>query len=149
MSKGSSGLFHGTVGEHATEEQLFQKANNAIKHLVEKTPNGNKKSMVVGAYDIKTGRVVAAFAGACPKRIADELKERAKLVGGIGTHGVTKRNIVGVCAEFHAVNSLLLAGSRWQDIRLTPAIRPRIGMEIPYCDNCRIMFYDIIDKKRS
>ncbi len=101
--------------------------------------------MAVGAYDKNTGRIVAAFAGEIPKHIAPELIERASLIGGIGSHGVTERNTVGICAEFHVVNSLLLGGSKWEDIRLTPAIRPRTGKEMPFCDNCKIMFHDIID----
>lgn len=100
--------------------------------------------MAVSAYDSKTGKNVVAFAGEVPKRIHPELRKRAEKIGGIGTHGLISRNTVGVCAEFHAVNSLLLSGCKWSDIRLTPAIRPRTGTIMPYCDNCLAMFDDLI-----
>lgn len=70
---------------------------------------------------------------------------KASVGNGIGTHGLTSRNTVGVCAEFHVVNSLLLSGCKWSDIRLTPAIRPRTGEIMPYCNNCLAMFGDLIE----
>ena len=102
--------------------------------------------MAVGAYDLRTGRIVAVFAGSIPDKIHPLLRERAKLVGGIGTHGVSQRNTVGVCAEFHAVNQMLLNGSEWASIRLTKPVRPRTKKEMPYCDNCKVMFSDLIDE---
>lgn len=146
MSKGDSGLFHGTSGKRFGLTQLRASTRKAVNQLIENTPGSKRKSMAVGAYDKNTGKIVAAFAGEIPKHIAPELMERASLIGGIGSHGVTERNTVGVCAEFHVVNSLLLSGSKWKDIRITPAIRPRTGKEMPFCDNCKIMFHDIIDK---
>ena len=102
--------------------------------------------MAAGAYDLETGKIVAAFAGEIPKRIHPELRKRAEAIGGIGSHGLTSRNTIGVCAEFHVVNSLLLGGCKWSDIKLTPAIRPRTGEIMPYCDNCLAMFSDLIEK---
>lgn len=102
------------------------------------------KAVAVGAYDEATGKVVAAFSGDPPKRVALELRKRANTIGGIGSHGYTDRNVVGACAEFHAVNSLLLGKAKWENIHLTPAIRPRTGKAIPFCANCRALFHDLI-----
>ena len=146
MSKGDSGRFHGTSGSNASAREKRQQALETVGKLISDTPGGKRKSMAAGAYDLKTGKNVAAFAGEIPKRIHPELRRRAEAIGGIGTHGLTSRNTVGVCAEFHAVNSLLLSGSKWSDIRLTPAIRPRTGEAMPYCDNCLAMFSDLIEK---
>lgn len=145
MSKGTSGLFHGTAGTNSTRSQLQEKTRETVSKLIANTPGSTKKAMVVGAYDERTGKTVAAFAGAIPNRIASELRERAEAIGGLGTHGLTERNTVGVCAEFHVVNSLLLGGAKWDDIHLTPAIRPRTGQVMPFCDNCKAMFHDLID----
>lgn len=144
MSKPESGLFHGTSGSHASSFDKKKQALETVRRLIAETPGGRKKSMAAGAYDLKTGKNVAAFAGEIPKRIHPELRKRAEKIGGIGTHGLTSRNTVGVCAEFHAVNSLLLSGCKWSDIRLTPTIRPRTCAIMPYCDNCLAMFGDLI-----
>ena len=146
MSKGSSGYFNGTSGSKAASFDLHESTRNAVKKLIANTPNGKKKAMAVGAYDKRTGKTVAAFAGEIPKRIHPELLKRAKQIGGIGTHGLTERNTVGVCAEFHVVNKLLLGGSKWSDIKLTSPIRPRTGTAMPFCENCKAMFSDLIDK---
>ena len=74
------------------------------------------------------------------------LQKRAEKIGGIGSRGVSSKNIVGVCAEFHVVNRLLLKGGKWSDIKLTPAIRPRTGEIIPYCPNCLALFGDLMDQ---
>lgn len=145
MSKSSSGLFHGTRGINASRSLMSQKALETVGRLIQKTPGAKKKSMVVGAYDQSTGKMIAAFAGEIPKRIHPELRKRAETIGGIGSHGLSNKNTVGVCAEFHVVNSLLLGGSKWSDIKLTPAIRPRTGEKMPYCSNCLVMFSDLID----
>lgn len=145
MSKRNSGLFKNTKGEKAVRAQLQAKAQEAVFKLIGSTPDSKKKAMAVGAYDIRTGKVVAAFAGEIPKQIAPELLKRAETIGGLGTHGLSERNIVGVCAEFHVVNLLLLGGAKWEDIHLTPAIRPRTGQVVPYCENCKAMFKDFMD----
>ena len=146
MSKSSSGLFHGTAGTNASSSELRSKTRETVARLISSTLGGTKKAMAVGAYDKKTGKTVASFAGEIPSRIHPELRKRAEAIGGIGTHGLTERNTVGVCAEFHVVNSLLLGGAKWSDIRLTSPIRPRTGSVMPFCDNCKAMFSDIIDK---
>ncbi len=145
MSKGSSGHFHYTTGDIATLVDLMGAAQAKVSKLITDTPDSKKKAAAIGAYDKRTGKTIAAFAGEIPKKIALELIKRADAIGGIGTHGLTERNTIGVCAEFHVVNSLLLSGSKWEDIHLTPAIRPRTGQVMPYCDNCKAMFRDLIN----
>ena len=113
--------------------------------MIDSTPGGNKKSMACGAYDVKTGNIATAFAGEPPDKIHPLLQKIAEQLGGIGSHGLTERNKVGVCAEFHVVNQLLNNGSNWSDIKLTAAIRPRTGEPQPYCANCKNMFADLIN----
>ena len=120
------------------------KAEQAMQNLIVSTTNGNKKAMVVGAYDLKTEKVIAEFAGDIPETISPILLERAEKIGGVGSLGITQKNTVGACAEFRAINKLLLDGSDITDIKFTDAIRPRTGKVRPYCDNCRAMFGDII-----
>lgn len=145
MSKGRSGLFRETKGSKISLSQMRQKALEKVADLIANTPGSKKKAMAVGAYDKSTGKTVAAFAGEIPKQIHPELRKRAQKIGGIGSHGLSSKNTVGVCAEFHALNSLLLHGSKWTDIKLTPAIRPRTGEIMPFCSNCIAMFGDLID----
>ena len=142
MSKSRSGLFPGTTAN----AKILRATTYRVLHLmIETTPGSKGKSMAVGAYDIKTGRLVTSFASTIPDRIHPELIRRAKAIGGIGTKGLSAKNIIGVCAEFHAVNELLLSGSKITDIRLTHAIRPRTGKGRPYCINCKKMFSDLIN----
>lgn len=140
MSKGYSGLFKGTKGDNYHKRIAYQVVHN----LINSTPGAKKKAMAVGAYDEKTGTYVAAFAGEIPKKIHPKLRQLAERVGEIGSLGKSDRNTVGVCAEFHAVNDMLFAGCKLEDIRLTRAIRPRTGKFMPYCVNCREMFSEII-----
>lgn len=145
MSKGYSGLFKNTLGHKLSTNSLRDKAINAVKKLILSMPKGTSKAMAVGAYDIKTGKIATAFAGTVPKKIHPVLLEKVKRIGEIGTHALSDKNILGVCAEFRAVNRLLYKGSKWEDIRLTPAIRPRTGESRAYCENCAALFYDIIN----
>lgn len=145
MCKGNSGLYKGTKGAKFSKKELHLKAENAIAELISSTPGARKKSMVIGAYDISSGKTIAAFAGKIPNDIHPKLIELANQIGGIGSYGLTERNTVGVCAEFQVVNRLLLSGSQFEDIRLTKAIRPRTGEVIPYCENCVAMFKDLFD----
>ncbi|MDO5295549.1 MAG: hypothetical protein Q4F00_02755 [bacterium] len=145
MSKGDSGLFKGTSGTKAAQAVFVKKVLNSIKELIAKTHGSHKKSMIAGAYDSRTGKIASAFAGSIPTKIHPELLNRANSIGGLGTHGLTNKNIVGVCAEFHVVNELLLNGSKWSDIHLVTAIRPRTGLPMPFCANCLTMFKDIIN----
>ena len=145
MSKGYSGLFRHTSGHKLSTNTLRDKAKGAVKNLINSTPKGTAKAMAVGAYDIKTGKIATSFAGAVPKQIHPILQEKMKKIGEVGTHGLSVKNTLGVCAEFHVVNELLYKGSKWEDIRLTPAIRPRTGKARAYCENCAALFYDIIN----
>ena len=145
MSKGDSGLFKGTVGTKTAQSVFVKKVLNSITELIAKTAGGKKKSMAAGAYDSKTGKIASAFASSIPTKIHPELLKRANSIGGLGTHGLTNKNKVGVCAEFHAVNELLLNGSKWSDIHLVTAIRPRTGEPMPFCANCLTMFKDLIE----
>lgn len=145
MSKGYSELFKIVYSSERISE-LRNYTNNAVLKMINKTEGGKDKSVAVGAFDLQSGEIVTAFAGEPPAKIHPLLLERAKSIGGIGSHGLTEKNIVGVCAEFHAVNSLLNKGCKWENIRICSPIRPRTGKEIPMCDNCKTMFYDIIDE---
>lgn len=143
MSKSKSSLFHTTKSNARMLDIL---AKIAIKRLIRNTPGGSTKSMACAAYDIVTGEVVAAFAGEPPdiNNIHPTLQALANDIGGIGSHGLTERNRVGVCAEFQVVNQLLMRGSSFSNIRLTEAIRPRTGEVRPYCANCQKMFSKLI-----
>ena len=143
MSKGRSGLFPNTK---ANDKMLRATTYRSIRKMVVNTKGGKNRSMAVGAYDKRTGQLVTAFAQKPPDEanIHPELKKRADKIGGVGSKGLSTKNIVGVCAEFHAVNDLLNKGSKISDIKLTHAIRPRNGHGQPYCINCRKMFSDLI-----
>lgn len=130
------------IRENALKSQAYTK----IQDLIGGTLESRGKAMAVGAYDEKTGKTVAAFAGEIPKKIHPDLLKLSERVGGIGTFGVTGRNTVGVCAEFHVINDMLLSGSKLEDIKLTRAIRPKTGQFMPYCENCREMFFEIIER---
>ena len=141
MSKARSNLFPNTT---ANDKILRGITYRAIHSMVINTKGGKGRSMAVGAYDVRTGKIVTSFAGNIPSQIYPELIARAKRIGGIGSKGLSTKNTVGVCAEFHVVNELLLSGSSISDIRLTHAIRPRTGKGRPYCINCKKMFSDLI-----
>lgn len=146
MCKPDSKLFSGTLGQQSLAEQNLHRAELEVKKLINSKKDGKRKATAVGAYDSKTGKVVASFAGPIPTKVHPLLKARADKIGGLGANGLTDKNTVGVCAEFHAVNKLLLEGSDINDIHLTNAIRPRTGKEVPYCQNCLDMFSDIIER---
>ncbi len=141
MSKSRSGLFPKST---ANDKILRATTYRAIHSMIANTKGGKSKSMAVGAYDVKTGKIVTSFAGNIPDKIHPELIKRAEKIGGIGTKGLSTKNTIGVCAEFHVVNELLLNGSKISDIKLTHAIRPRTGKGRPYCVNCKKMFSDLI-----
>lgn len=142
MSKCRSGLFPNST---ANGKILRATAYKAVHSMISNTKGGKGRSMAVGAYDIRTGSIVTAFAGKIPKQIHPELLKRADEIGGLGSKGVSTKNTIGVCAEFQVVNALLLDGSKFSDIRLTRAIRPRTKKGRPYCANCKIMFSDLIE----
>ena len=141
MSKGRSGLF---PKSRSNDKILRATTYKAIHAMIVNTKGGKGRSMAVGAYDTRTGKIATAFAGTIPETIHPELLKRAEKIGGIGSKGLSDKKIVGVCAEFQAVNALLLSGSKLSDIKLTHAIRPRTGKGRPYCINCKTMFSDLI-----
>ena len=141
MSKSRSGLF---PGSNANAKMLRATTYRAIHAMIKNTKGSKSKSMAVGAYDVRTGKIVTSFAGSIPDKIHPGLIKRAEKIGGSGTKGLSTKNTVGVCAEFHVVNELLLSGSKITDIKLTHAIRPRTGKGRPYCINCKKMFSDLI-----
>ena len=146
MSKGISGLFSNI----SSVKSIYRKgAIDKARDLIKNTPNGKIKSVVVGAYDASTGKAYASFAGKIPNKIHPKLMELAEEIGGIGSHGLTDKNIVGVCAEFHVVNDMLNSGVKYSDIKIVKAIRPRTGKFIPFCKNCKTMFKDIIDDQKE
>ena len=140
-----SGILWNPFYKGGSTSDLLLKAEKARDDLIISTTGGKKKSMVIGAYDIKTGDVVADFAGPIPDEISPVLIERANKIGGIGSTGLTDRNTIGVCAEFRTANQLLLNGSDISNIRFTKPIRPRTGEVRPNCANCLEMFSDILD----
>ena len=70
MSKGRSGLFPNSI---ANAKMLRETTYRAIHSMIENTKGGKRKSMAIGAYDIKTGKIVTSFAGNIPKKIHPEL----------------------------------------------------------------------------
>ena len=143
MSKGRSGLFPNT---NSNVILLNTIATIAVHEMIANTKGGRGKAMAVGAYDTNTGEIATAFAGKPPDVIHPELVKRAEKIGGIGSTGASNKNTVGVCAEFHAINKLLLNGSNIADIHLTNPVRPRTGKIQPFCINCQKMFADILSR---
>jgi len=70
-----------------------------------------------------------------------------KKIGEIGERTKHCKNIIGVCAEFHVVNKMLMAGCKLENIRLTYTVRCKNGIWqiLPYCANCMILFKDLIN----
>lgn len=58
MSKSRSGLF---PSSRANAKILRATAYRAIHTMVEQTKGGKSKSMTIGAYDTKTGKILTAF----------------------------------------------------------------------------------------
>lgn len=151
MSKDSSGLFSGTSGAKSTnslptKNELKKRIKEKQESLIEKTPGGNGKSLIIGAFDETTGKTSVAFAGEPPKKVHPVLQKIADKLGGIGSLGVSGKNKIGVCAEFHVVNNLLWSGSKLENIKLTTPTRPRTGEAIDFCPNCVKMFKEQIGK---
>ncbi|MCF0241490.1 MAG: hypothetical protein HUK25_02580 [Treponema sp.] len=151
MSKDSSGLFNGTSGSKSTKSlpsksELKNRISEKQETLIEKTPGGKGKSLIIGAFDETTGKTSVAFAGEPPKKIHPVLQKLADEMGGIGSLGVSDKNKLGVCAEFHVVNSLLWSGSKLENIKFTTPTRPRNGEAIDFCPNCVKMFKEQIGK---
>ena len=142
MSKARSGLFPTST---ANAKILRATTYKAVHTMIDNYKGSKKPSMAIGAYDVKTGKIATAFAGKIPEKIHPELLNRAEMIGGVGTKGLSTKNTIGVCAEFQTVNKMLWSGSKLADIKLTKPIRPRTGKEMPFCANCAKMFKDLID----
>ena len=100
----------------------------------------SKHSTIVGAYDAKLGRVNVDFSGKIPDKISGSLVKRANRIGGIGSKGLTLNNTVGTCAEFRSANTLMLRGSRINNIKFIDAVNPKNMKFKPACENCRSIF---------
>nr|WP_223224542.1 hemagglutinin repeat-containing protein [Stenotrophomonas maltophilia] len=103
----------------------------------------NPPATAIGAVDPTTGRIVTTSSGPVPDVIAPGLKAYADSLGGLGVKTACG-NTIGRCAEFRAANELMLANPRLklEDIKFTAAVRPRSGLPVPRCDNCRDIFGD-------
>lgn len=101
----------------------------------------NPPATAIGAVDPTTGRIVTMSSGPVPAVIAPELKAYADSLGGLGVKTACG-NTIGRCAEFRAANELMLANPRLklEDIKFTAAVRPRSGLPVPRCDNCKNIF---------
>ncbi len=98
------------------------------------------KSVAIGAFDARTGKISAATSGKYISEPTPILKAISDNLGGVGAKPLCE-NTLGCCAEFHAADELIRAGSVLSDIRFTKAIRPRTpGKVIPACENCLEMF---------
>ena len=96
------------------------------------------KSVVVGSFDARTGKVVVESSGKYIEKPTPVLEAIADELGGVGT--ARCGNVIGCCAEFHAADELISKGSVLTDIRFVEAIRPRNNVVIKPCDNCLQMF---------
>ena len=66
-------MFSGTSGAKSNASkysaaELKQRINKKIESAIKNTPGGKGKSMIVGAYDTKTGKTSVSFAGSIPKK---------------------------------------------------------------------------------
>ena len=66
MSKSRSGLFPGST---ANDKILRATTYRAIHSMIENTKGGKNKTIAIGAYDVKTGKIVTSFAGNIPDKI--------------------------------------------------------------------------------
>lgn len=67
-----------------------------------------KPVTVFSAVDIQTGKIVSVSNGNIPSKIDPRLQSYVKNLGGAGVK-TSCGNVVGKCAEFIAINELLLA----------------------------------------
>ncbi len=137
-------LFGAKLKAYARAEKALLDAMD----MVSKSQRGKRgMSVVVAVTHPKVDDVVIALNGAAPTgKVAKQLQERARALGGIGT---TRRcNIynsdftIGRCAEFRAANALLLKhpNLKLADIVFSRARNPRKLDVKPYCQNCREIF---------
>ena len=82
-----------------------------------------------------------------PEHIHDILFEELEQLGSIGTFSPYANNSrVGYCAEPNAANQLLKFErvNSLDDIHFGEAYRPRTGVVVPPCGNCRRTFINVV-----
>lgn len=81
--------------------------------------------------------------GNVPTKIDPRLASYVNQLGGAGIK-TSCGNTVGKCAEFRAINELLLANPNLKinQIQLSDTMRPRTGKRVERCQNCTYMFGD-------
>ncbi len=111
--------------------------------------------VVVGAFDFKKGKGIAAFN--LGSRNMPRLHKTAKKIlprTNSSTSGCSRNgglfgstNRFGACAEFQAMNKLLKKKSKFKNILFTQAHyvktangRGKLGSIKPYCANCKAIF---------
>jgi len=92
----------------SSSDDLAGQARAARDELAAAT--GSRRATVTGAYDVRTGNVVAGHSGP------------------------------GFCAETHCVRQLVDMGSDSANVRFVEAARPRTGLEFPVCARCQAMY---------
>ena len=102
-----------------------------------------KPATVVSAVDTQTGKVVSVSNGNIPSKIDPRLQSYVNKLGGAGVK-TSCGNVVGKCAEFIAINELLIANPKLkiEQIRLSDTMRPRTNRRVERCDNCTYIFGD-------
>jgi len=115
---------------------LLAEVDATVSHL---QATKQSPATVVGAE--LNGSTAIATSGKIPGKIAPALQQAANKIGGVGKKNGT--NTVGCCSEFRAANQVLLENPTVRDatrVKLTKAIRPRTGQQVPRCDNCSAIF---------
>ncbi|WP_277593093.1 hemagglutinin repeat-containing protein [Pseudomonas chlororaphis] len=120
--------------------KLLDDASKQLEQYI-RTFDKYKPPTAIGAVDPLTGKIVTMSSGKVPTKIAPELQMYADKLGGLGVKTACG-NTLGRCAEFRAANELLLSNPalKLNDIKFTPAIRPRTGEVVPRCENCTNIF---------
>ncbi|MFY7936309.1 MAG: DUF6443 domain-containing protein [Flavobacterium sp.] len=122
------------------EGTSFIKLTKQVKESASTLKQSGQAPATVAGAMLPNGASAIETSGVIPTSIAPQLENAAAQIGGIGAKN--SGNTVGCCSEFRAANSLLLEYPQYgiQDLKITPAIRPRTGQVVPRCDNCGAMF---------
>ncbi len=124
-------------------------ANAQVKAVAKFSSLSNKQKknrVVVGAFDVsRPGISTAGVSGQAPARVHAHLKNKLTKVFGSGSIAGQGTNSLcghplGVCAEFHAANTLLHKRAKYKNIFFTQPYRNGEGMEA--CPNCQSMGFD-------
>ena len=113
------------------------------KYIVSFKGKNFQPATVVSAVDTTTGKTVSMSNGNVPTKIDPRLASYVNQLGGAGIK-TSCGNTVGKCAEFRAINELLLANPnlKMNQIQLSDTMRPRTGKRVERCQNCTYMFGD-------